>query len=251
MGTTQSTFDQLRELKLPGIYDELKDQLNNRDYLEMDFMERVALLVQREYLIRKNKQLAGRLKRAGFRLEACIEDISYRVGRNLDRGEINNLSECEWIRQHQNILITGPAGAGKTHIACALGHRACLRDFKVKYFRFPKFFTLIGVAKEKNRLLNFFESLAKLDLVILDDWAVCGIDQQKALDLLEIFEDRYHVKSTIVTSQFPVDTWHQKIEDPTLADAILDRLIHNSHRIEVEGKSIRKNPIETNVTSNT
>ena len=251
MTSIQSTMDQLKQMKLYGFYDELDRQLNNADYQQMSFMERVCLLVQQEYLAKKNKKLANRLKQADFRINACIGDISYRAGRNLDRSQIQNLGECGFINQHQNVLITGPAGAGKTHIACALGHRACLKGFKVKYIRFAKLFSQLSLAKEKNRVLNYFASLAKQDLIILDDWAVVNIDQKMALDLLEIFEDRYLIRSTIVTAQFPVETWHEKIEDPTLADAILDRFIHNSHRIEVKGKSVRKEPVKSKATSNT
>lgn len=250
MTNPQTVFDQLRELKLHGFHDELHDQLENKESLEMDFLERLSFLVQREYLLRKNKRLQNRLKSAGLRINACLEDIFYKPSRKLDKAQIRLLGECEWVRDRKNILITGPTGAGKTHLACALGHRACLRGFKVKYFRFPKLFEKLELSREKGRLLKFYESIAKADVLILDDWAISNISQSKALILMEIFEDRYMIKSTITTSQFPVNTWYQKIEDSTLAESILDRLVHNGHRIQIEGESMRKNPPKIKETSN-
>jgi DNA replication protein DnaC len=250
MSITQ-TIEQLREMKFSGFIEALEEQESNPEYHQLTFQERLTFLVQKEYLLRKNRQLTSRIKRANFRLDASIEGLSFRAGRNLDRERVLRLSECEWIRQRENIIITGPTGAGKSYLACAFGHRACLMGKRVKYFRFPRFLSELDIAMKAGKQLKFYSTLSKADVIIFDDWGITKIGQSHSLSLLEVLEDRYQTKSTIITAQIPVENWYDTIEDPTIADAILDRIVHHTHRFELTGQSIRKNPIKKGATSNT
>jgi DNA replication protein DnaC len=236
----QEAISQLKEMKLRGMVEGIEEQLNNDEYKNLSFEQRVSLLVQKEYVIRKNRQLDTRLKRAGFRLEASIEGLIFNNNRNLDQERIFRLGNCEWIKSHQNMIITGPTGSGKTYLACAFGHRACLKGYRVKFYRFSRFFSEIEVARKAGKLLRFYANLGKIDVLVFDDWGINSINQSEALSLLEILEDRYQKRSTIISAQIPVEKWYDTIEDPTIADAILDRLVHNSHQFELTGQSIRK-----------
>jgi DNA replication protein DnaC len=202
--------------------------------------ERLGLMVDCELTERESRRLKSRLKRAKLRHAAAIEDIDYRHPRGLDKALMTQLATSNWIREHHNMLITGPTGIGKSWLACALGHKACRNGLNVLYARVPRFFRELAIAKGDGRYLKLMTSLAKADLLILDDLGTSTLKDEHRRDLLEILDDRYGVRSTVVTSQFPVENWHELIADPTLADAILDRLVHNAYKINLKGDSMRK-----------
>ena len=197
-------------------------------------------MVEREWIYRKNVRLQTRLRAARLRQSACIENLSFRADRKLDKGSILALGACSWIKEARNILITGPTGAGKSYLACALGHKACMADYRVRYYRLSRLFEEAATSKEEGRYVRFLESLARFHVLILDDWGLESMTHKQRMALLEILEDRYSQKSTIITSQIPVDSWHEVVGDATLADAILDRVVHNSYKIDLQGESMRK-----------
>jgi DNA replication protein DnaC len=237
---THPILENLRALRLSTMANTLEEQMNMPDAGTLTFEERLGLMVDRELIERGNRRLETRLRRARLRVQACMEDIDYRSSRKLDRSLMKSLACCNWIDQHQSVLVTGPTGAGKTWIACALGHRACMEGYSVIYKRLPGFLREFSTARADGSYGKLVKACSKTDLLIIDDWGLKRLDQQQSLDLLELLEDRYNLKSTIVAAQIPADKWHETIADPTLADAILDRLIHNSHRIELKGESMRK-----------
>jgi len=206
----------------------------------MSFEERLGLLVDREMTQRSNRQLAQRLKRARLRQSAVAEDIDFRQARGLDRSLVQMLLSCDWIRRHQNCLITGPTGVGKSYLACALANQACRAGWKVSYTRAPRLFQELAIARADGSFGRRLTSLARTDLLLLDDWGLAPLAPEQARDLLELLDDRYDRKSTLVVSQLPVDSWHPMIGDGTLADASLDRLVHNAHRLVLTGESMRK-----------
>lgn len=235
------TAEKLKTLKLYGMAKSLEEQgINRRDYDDLSFEERLGLLIDREVTEQENRRLVSRLKSAHLRQQASMEDIDYRQKRGLDKSLIRSLAGCLWIKERLNILLTGPCGAGKSFIACALGHKACLEGYKVIYYRATRLFESLSVAKGDGRYQSIMKSIAKTDLLILDDWGLSVLTNQDRTNMLEIIEDRHDVHSTIVTSQLPIDHWHEVIGNPTLADAILDRLIHNAHKIQLKGGSMRK-----------
>lgn len=237
---TAPTAEKLRELKFEGMLKALEHQLASSTYQELSFEERLGLLVDMELTERKNRRLKARLKKAKLRHQACLEDIDHRHPRDLDRGLIRSLSTCQWIQEHTNVLVTGPTGVGKSYIACALGHRACLEGFRVFYFRACRLFQELLLARGDGRYAKLMNGLARCHLLIIDDWGLSSLTDQEQKDLLEIAEDRHGTGSTIIASQLPVENWHQVMANPTLADAILDRLIHNAYRITLKGESMRK-----------
>lgn len=237
---TIPTLDKLRVLKLPGMAKAFEEQLASSDYEHLSFEERLGLLVDREATERENRRLQSRLKQAKLRQTACMEDIDYHHPRGLDRSLMRSLSTCRWMKDHLNILISGPTGAGKSFIACALGHRACLEGFKVLYFRAPRLFPDLALARGDGRYSKLMSSMAKAHLLVVDDWGLSVLADQERRDLLEILEDRHGIHSTIMASQLPVEHWHEVIGNPTLADAILDRLVHSAYRINLNGGSMRK-----------
>ena len=238
---THPILENLRALRLSTMAKTLEEQMNMPDAGTLTFEERLGLMVDRELTERGNRRLKTRLRKARLRVQACMEDIDYGSSRKLDRSVMKSLASCNWIDQHQRVLVTGPTGAGKTWIACALGHRACMEGYSVLYKRLPGFLREFSTARADGSYGKLVKACSKTDLLIIDDWGLKRLDQQQSLDLLELLEDRYNLKSTIVAAQIPADKWHETIADPTLADAILDRLIHNSHRIELKGESMRKN----------
>jgi len=234
------TLDKLRELKLTGMQKALIEQMDMPDRDTLSFDERFGLLVDCEYTERENRRLKTRLKRARLRQAATVEDIDYRHPRGLDKSLMLSLTGCDWVRQHHNVIITGPTGAGKSYLACALGNKACREGYRVLYFRIARLFQDLAVAKADGRYDKLLRALARSQLLVLDDWGTAPLTDEQRRDLFEVMEDRYDRGSTLIAAQLPVKHWHDTIGDPTLADAILDRLIHNAYTITLKGESMRK-----------
>lgn len=234
------TEDKLRSLKLYGMLKAFQEQRGQSDCSQLSFEERLGLLVDRESTERDNRRLTTRLRQAHLRQQACIENIDYSQHRGLDKSLIKTLATGEWLKEHLNVLITGPCGVGKSFIACALSHKACLLDYKALYVRAPRLFNDLGLARADGRYSRLMKNLAKTHLLVIDDWGLSTLNDSERADLLEIMEDRHNVQSTIVTSQLHVKHWHETIGNATLADAILDRLVHNAYTIDLDGPSMRK-----------
>jgi DNA replication protein DnaC len=234
------TLEKLHAMKLTGMAHALEEQMQLPEIASLSFEERLGLLVDREMTQRENRRLTTRLRKAKLRQHAAVEDIDYRHPRGLDKALMTKLCSCEWIRKHHNVLITGPTGCGKTFLACALAHKACREGYSVRYTRVPRILQELGIAKGDGRYSKLLTGFAKVDVLVLDDWGLAKLTEEHRRDLLEIFEDRHGLRSTLVAAQVPVDRWHDLIGDPTLADAILDRLIHNAYKIELKGDSMRK-----------
>ena len=234
-------FEKLQQLKFRGMRHALEEQLQQHDIDDLSFTERLALLLDRELLERENHRLNIRLKKAKLKQQASIEDIDFKHPRGLSKQLILALASCKWVKDHNNILLIGPTGTGKTYLACALAHKACLEGFTTQYLRLPRLFQELLLAKGDGRYTKLMTQFAKTDVLILDDWGLNKFNDEQRRDLLEILDDRHNIRSTIVTSQLPVKLWHETIADPTLADAILDRLVHNAHKIQLKGESLRKN----------
>jgi DNA replication protein DnaC len=215
-------------------------ELQASDNEDLSHLEWLGLLLDREISYRRDRRLAMRLRYAKLRYQACIEDVDYRAPRGLDRAFLLKLIQSSWIDAHDNLIMTGPAGIGKSWISCAMGHQACRDNYSVLYQRVPKLFTDLALARGDGRYPRILRTLGGVQLLIIDDFGLSPVDADARHDLLEILEQRYARRSTIITSQFPVDKWHGLIGDPTYADAILDRIVHNAHRIVLTGESLRK-----------
>ena len=235
-----ATLDKLRELRLTGMADAFQEQLM-KPLSDLDFESRLGILIEREWYLRENRRLKRRLQQAKLQQSACVEDIDFQHPRVLNKSNVLELARGQWIRQHLNLLITGPTGCGKTYLACAMAHKACLTGFTSRYYRLPRLWHELKVAKADGTYGQWLSQLAKVDILILDDWGLVSPDHDQRRYLLEILDDRYQQRSTIITSQLPITHWHEHLNDATLADAILDRLIHNSIRLELKGESLRKN----------
>ncbi len=234
------TLEKLTELRLSGMREALCEQQAMPDIGELDFEERLGLLVDRELTAREDRRLKTRLRTARLRQQAAIEDLDYRQPRGLDKSLMRELTRCQWIRQHLNLLITGPTGVGKTWIGCAIAHKACREGYSAQYRRLSRLFDELSYAHADGRYPQLMNKLAKTDLLVLDDWGLAKLTAAQRRDLLEVLDDRHDRRSTLITSQLPVEHWHKIIGDPTLADAILDRIVHNAYRITLKGESMRK-----------
>lgn len=234
------TMEKLAALKLEGMAQALAEQLQMRDLEGLGFEERLGLLVDREMTERRNRKLQVRLKKAHLRLNASIEDIDFRSPRGLDKSMIMGLSSCRWVEEHHNVLITGPTGVGKSFLACALAQKACREGYRAQYYRMPRLLQEMAVARVDGRYGKILVHLLKQDVLVIDDWGLAPLDDPGRRDMLEILEDRYNRRSTIISSQLPVSAWHEMIGDRTLADAIMDRLVHQAYQLNLKGESMRK-----------
>ena len=243
---TVPILDKLRSLRLYGILKSYQEQTESSDYADLSFEEKFGIMIDRELTEQENKRLSSRLRRAKLRQQACMENIDYRTARGIDKSLMKQLSTGQWIKERLNILITGPCGVGKSFIACALAQRACLERYTALYVRAPRLFEDIAIARGDGRYSRLMNSLAKTNLLVIDDWGLSVLTEQQRRDLLELLEDRHDLHSTIITSQLPVKHWHEIIGNQTLADAILDRLVHNAYNITLRGDSMRKKRAASN-----
>lgn len=233
------TYDKLTRLKLFGMARAFAEQ-SGLDLEHLGFDERLGLLVDHETTERDGKALALRLQRAKLKPNTAAEDIDYRHARGLDKPLVQRLLGGQWLTGHQNVLLTGPTGVGKTWLACALAHQACRQGYSAYYVRLPRLLDELSIGRADGRYSKLLKQLAKIDTLIIDDWGLAVLDDVHRRDLLEVLDDRHGVRSTIVTSQIPLEHWHAAIGDATLADAILDRLVHNAHHLNLKGESMRK-----------
>jgi DNA replication protein DnaC len=237
---TSPLLDKLCALKLAGVREGLREQMENPAFKKLSFEERLGLLLDREWTLRQDRKQTRRLRVARFREQAVVEDLDFSAYRGLDRSQVLALTQEDWIRRHLNIIITGPTGAGKTYLACALGQAACRNGFSVRYFQIGKLLQKLAFSRADGTWPKWLETLAKTRLLVIDDWLRNPLTESQTPDLLEIIEDRYGRGSTILASQVPVSDWHERMGQPTLSEAVLDRLIHNAYRLELQGESMRK-----------
>jgi DNA replication protein DnaC len=236
----QITLDRLYELRLHGMRQALKDQMDVGSCESLSFDERLGLLIEAEDAWRMNSRIQIRIKKAKIRQNARIEELDYRTARNIDKGTLESLASCRWLKEKRNVILGGPTGVGKTFLSSALALRACEEGFSARYFRAPRLLHDLDIARADGTYKNKLSALNHVDLIVLDDWLIAPLHDAHRRDLLEILDDRYDTKSTMIASQLPVELWHEAIGDPTLADAILDRLVHNAYRLDIKGESLRK-----------
>lgn len=237
----ESVIEKLITMKLSGMAEGIREQTASHVYRDLSFEERLGLLVDKEKLHRENRQVKILLAHAHLRHpSACIEDIDFKARRGITKDALLKLSQNEWIGRHQNVIIVGPTGAGKTYLACALGNSAVRQGISTLYVRLPRLIQELKITRGDGRYIKFLSRLQRIKLLIVDDWGINPFTDEARRDFLEIMEDRHGVRSTIIASQFPVDTWHDIIGDATLADAICDRVVHNAHKIILTGESMRK-----------
>ena len=235
------TLEKLRALRWDGMADALEEQRRQSDIAQLDFEERLGLLVERQWIWKENRGLATRLKKAQFKISnASLEDLDYRSSRGLKRAQIDQLRTSQWVQEHRHCLVTGPTGSGKTYLACALGMQACRDGYRSVYYYAPKLFRALEAARVDGSLFQLLKKLARTSLIVIDDLGIASVPGKLYREFLEMLDDRQGQGSTLITSQFPVSQWHETIADPTVADAILDRLVHNAYRLELKGESLRK-----------
>jgi len=233
----QLTLDKLAELSLKGMQKALEEQAGMET---MSFEDRLLLLLDAEEFHRKERSLEWRLKSAGLRQNARLEELDVRASRTLDRSLLATLASCRWLKEKRNLFLTGPCGIGKTFLACALARKACEHQYSARHYRLPRLLAELSVARGQGTVRTKFAALARIDLLILDDWLLAPLELAERRDVLELLDDRYDKRSVIVCTQLPVENWHAAIGDPTLADAILDRLVHNAYKLALDGESMRK-----------
>ncbi len=238
---TEPTHSKLAAMRLHGMLEAWREQQSTTGTSKLSFDERFALLVDAEELYRENRRLTRYMREAKLRISnACIEDVDYAAARNLERAVVQQLASCRWVAEQQNVTITGATGVGKTYLACAFAHQACRKGHRAVYRRASRFFDELTLARADGTYEKLLSRLARIDVLVIDDWGLAPMKPAERRDLLEVLEDRYATRSTIITSQLPTSKWHEHIGDPTLADAICDRVLHNAHKILLKGPSRRK-----------
>jgi len=236
----QETVEKLYAMKLNGMADAFKEQLLQPDLYDLPFEERFTLLVDRQWTWKEDRRMKRLLKNAKLKINGCIEDIDFKTPRGIDKSVILRLANGDWIKRTQNIIITGPTGVGKTYLACAIANRACRMGYSAFYIRAPRLFQELAIARGDGSYPKIMKKLLKTNVLVIDDLGLAPMSATERRDLLEVIEDRHGLASTIVATQLPITSWHENIRDPTIADAILDRLIHNAHKINLKGESMRK-----------
>ncbi len=237
---TNHTISQLEALRLHGMAQALQRQLSMENVGSLSFEERIGLMVDHESAVRAESQLSSRLRRASLRQNASMADLDFRRNRGLSKSAVMAMASGEWVSQHRNVLITGATGVGKSFLACAIAHGACLNGNTVRYYRLSRLLEELQLARADGSYLRMLRKLARTDVIVIDDWGIVRLTHQQQTDILELLDDRHRQRSTVITSQLPIDTWHQAMADPALADAILDRLVHNAHIFNLTGDSMRK-----------
>jgi len=236
----EQTIEKMNAMKLFGMRDALAEQMELSSYNSLSFEERIGMLVDREWIDRENRKLERRMKAAKLKIPASMEDINYRASRGLDQSLMRSLADCRWVSSRSTVLIIGPTGTGKTYLSCALADQVLRKGYSCLYFRAPRLFSALLMARADGSWPRFLSKLEKADVLVVDDFGLAPLTDGERRQFLEVLEDRSGSKSTIVASQLPVSSWHDVIGEPTVADAILDRLVHNAHRIELKGASMRK-----------
>ncbi len=236
----EQTFEKLYGLKLHGLAQALQEQFTNPDTASLSFEERLGMLVDAQWLWRENRAVASRLRKARLKQPASIEDINYRHHRQLDRSLMRSLASCDWVKQHHNVTISGPSGIGKTYICCALLEQACRKGYTAYYASAPKFFRQLAIGYADGSFDRILSRLARVDVLGVDDWGLTPLSEMERRHFLEVMEDRGGSRSTVLTSQFPVDNWYALIGSPTLADAVMERILSNSYRLLLSGETMRQ-----------